>query len=35
MVQKAVLRGRSLLELPKNSPMVLSVSDLLKKAGYG
>jgi CO dehydrogenase maturation factor len=34
LVQEAVLRGRSLLELPKNSPMVLSVSDLMKKSGY-
>jgi CO dehydrogenase maturation factor len=33
-VQEAVLHGRSLLELPENSPMVLSVSDLMKKAGY-
>jgi CO dehydrogenase maturation factor len=34
-VQDAVLHGRSLLGLPQNSPMVLSVSDLMKKAGYG
>jgi len=34
-VQEAVLQGRSLLELPEDSPMVRSVSDLMKKAGYG
>jgi CO dehydrogenase maturation factor len=34
-VQEAVLQGRSLLELPDDSPMVRSVSDLMKKAGYG
>jgi CO dehydrogenase nickel-insertion accessory protein CooC1 len=34
-VQEAVLRGKSLLELPEDSPMVRSVSDLMKKAGYG
>jgi CO dehydrogenase maturation factor len=34
-VQEAVLRGKSLLELPEDSPMIRSVSDLMKKAGYG
>jgi len=33
-VQEAVLHGRSLLELSEDSPMVRSVSDLMKKAGY-
>lgn len=33
--QEMVLRGKSLLELPEDSPMVRSVSDLMKKAGYG
>ncbi len=34
-VQEAVLQGRSLLGLPEDSPMVRSVSDLMRKAGYG
>jgi CO dehydrogenase maturation factor len=33
-VQEAVLHGRSLLELPEDSPMVRSVNDLMKEAGY-
>jgi CO dehydrogenase maturation factor len=33
-VQEAVLEGRSLLELPEDSPMVRSVGELMKKAGY-
>jgi CO dehydrogenase maturation factor len=33
-VQEAVLHGRSLLELPEDSPMVRSVNDLMKNAGY-
>jgi CO dehydrogenase nickel-insertion accessory protein CooC1 len=34
-VQEAVLRGKSLLGLPEDSPMVRSVGELMKKAGYG
>ena len=35
VVQEAVLRGESLLDLPEDSPMVISVSELMKRAGYG
>ena len=33
-VEKYVFEGRSLLELPDDSPAYLSVREIMKKAGY-
>jgi CO dehydrogenase maturation factor len=34
MVQEAVMAGRSLLDLPEDSPVVRSIRQLMERAGY-